>query len=75
MSRFFIDLISCSSLSFKSAVSLTIVLFHRKKKSSGVESGERGDQEIGPPRPIHLPLNFSFNYVRNLEKLSGAPSC
>ena len=46
----FIALIPCSILSFKSAVSLTIVLYtfvlmylHGKKKSNGVKSGEHGD--------------------------------
>ena len=79
---FFIALISCSILSFKSAISLTLVLntfvlmYLHRKKSSSVKSGERGAQETGPALPIYLPLNFSFNHARtSLEKRGGAPSC
>ena len=69
--------------SFKSAISLTFVLYtfvlmysHTEKIKWRVKSGERGAQEIGPSLPIHLPLNFSFNHVRtSLEKWGGAPSC
>ena len=69
-------------LSFKSAISLSFVLYTfgimypHKKKSSGFISGESVTQEIGPPPPIHLPLNFSFNHVRtSLEKWGGAAFC
>ena len=66
---FFIVLIYCSFLSFKSAISLTFVLYtfvlmypHRTK-SSGVKSGEHGVEEIGPRLPIHFPSNLSSNRV------------
>ena len=67
---FFRASVSCSILSFKSAISLSFVLYtfvlmhlHRKK-SRGVKSNEL--------YPIFLPLNFSFSHVpTSLEKWSG----
>ena len=50
-------------------------MYLHRKKSSGVRSGERGAQEIGPSLSIHLPLNFSLNHARaSLEKWGGALS-
>ena len=31
-----------------------VFMYHQKWKSNGVTTGERGNQAIGPPRPIHL---------------------
>ena len=63
--------ISCSVVSFKSAILSIFVLqiffvlmYPYRKKSSGVKSRERSAQEMGPPRPIHLPFNFSLNRVQ-----------
>ena len=78
------SLLEYSFLVQSSAISLISVLstflkrisVERKKKSSSVKSAECAAQEIEPPRPIHLPLNFSFCHVRNsLEKWGGASSC
>ena len=70
-----IALISCSIFSFQSAIPLTFVfytfvlMYLHRKKSSGVKLEERSVQEIGPPLPILLQLNFSLNHVRtSLEK-------
>ena len=69
---FFIALISCSILSFKSTISLIFVLstfvlmYSHRKISSDVKSGEHAAQEIvGLPLPIRFSLNF---YVRTLWK-------
>ena len=51
------------------AISLIFVLMYlHRKNPSGVKCGERAAQEIEPPLPIHLPSNFSFNYVRMQRK-------
>jgi hypothetical protein len=43
---------------------------------SGVKSGERGGQVIGPPRPIHLLPNVSSKYSQaTLVQCAGAPTC
>ena len=59
-------------------------LFHRlstscnptRKKSHGVESGERGDRLIRVRRPIHRSGNCSYRNAQTVQELcAGAPSC
>lgn len=48
----------------------------QKKKSSGLRSGERGDQATGPPRLIHRAGYLVFKKCRTVkEKCAGALSC
>ena len=72
---------SLSILFFKSSISLTLVLYTfvltylHETKSNGVKSEDHGAQEIGPPLPIHLSSNFSFNHARtSFEECGGVQS-
>ena len=78
---FFIASISFSILFFNWAISLTFVfytfvlMYPHRKQSRGVKSGECVVQEIGPPLPIHLLLNFSFNHVRTSLNKNNSLTC
>ena len=47
----------------------------QRKQSQGVKSGERADQSIGPPLPIHHPGSFLPKYcLASREQCGIAPS-
>ena len=54
----------------------TFLISPHKNKLGDVRSGEQGGYSNGPPRPIHLSLNFKFRISRTMSaKCGGAPSC
>ena len=62
-----------SGTGVENTLSLT---YPHKKKSTGVISGDRGGQDVGPSLPIHLNGNVASKNRQTCEpRCGGAPPC